>query len=205
MPLTKYRTPFTKRIILGDASQTGNLTIPINNYDPIIFGNIASNTSSVFTTDFSNIGNALDSNSAYAIELSNGRFFFLDTSTTKTSANSTATILTVLGFPLVLSGESFANLTFRIRRVISFYDLIFGGLVISGTLKSGASGTGDQATVYTETGSAFSSLFRTSTTWRNSSNVTINNYPVNAFTIFQRTALATGGTAIIEVPISKIV
>lgn len=205
MPLTKYRTPFTKRIILGDALQFGSLTIPINNYDPIIFGNIASNTSSVFTTDFSNIGNALDSNSAYAIELSNGRFFFLDTTTTKTSANSTATILTVLGFPLVLSGESFAALTFRIRRVISFYDLIFGGLVVSGVLKSGASGTGDQVSVYTETGALFTSLFRTSTTWRNSSNVTINNYPVNAFTIFQRTALATGGTAIIEVPISRVV
>ena len=112
MPLTKYRTPFTKRIILGDVSQVANLTIPINNYDPIIFGNIASNTSSVFTTNFSNIGNALDSNSAYAIELSNGRFFFLNTTTTKASANSTATILTVLGFPLILGGtcpSSFNN------------------------------------------------------------------------------------------------
>jgi len=205
MPLTRYSTPFKKRIILGNTSQTANLSIPINNYDPIIFGNVASNTSSVFTTDFPNIGNALDSNSAYAIELSNGRFFFLDTTTTKTSANSTATILTILGFPLVLSGESFAGLTFRIRRVISFYDLIFGGLVVSGTLTSGASGTGDTAQLFTETGSGFTSLFRTSTTWRNSSNVTINNYPVNAFVVFARTASATGGTAIIEVPISRIV
>ncbi len=197
-------TPRTKRIILGDVSQYSNSVIPFTNYDPFLYDTIQSNTTTSISFS-SQIGSQLNSNSAYVIELSNGRYFFVDTSSTISSANSTATILNNLGFPLILSGENFSGINATIRRCISFYDLINGGLVVSGAFKSGASGVGDLFYTYTESGPAYTMIYRTSTTWRNLSNITQNNYPVSAFVLFQRTASATGGTLIIEVPMSNII
>jgi len=192
------------RLMLGSASQTANVSIPIANYDPLVIGQISSNTTSSITfSDISNIGSLLNSNSAYAIQLTNGRYFYIDTSATITNANSTATIITNLGFPIINSGESLSG-SCRIRRVISFYDLINGGFVVSGAFVSGASGTGDEFYAYTEGGAIFTMIFRTASTWRNSSNITKNDYPVNAFSQFARKTTPSS-QLIIELPLSNIV
>lgn len=206
MPLIlDYRQAYKKRIMLGITSEYSNVCIPNNNYDPIFYGKISSNTTSVITIDTSiSIGGILDSNSAYCIELDNGRFFYIDTTTTKTSDNSTATILSY-GYPFIASGEDFTNSTIRIRRVISFYDLINGGLVASGAFTSGADGTGDKFFIYGIAGTLTYRLFRTATTWRDVFNVTRNSEPVNMCSSFARTATASGTQLIIEVPISRIV
>jgi len=191
-----------KRIMLGTTSEYANTIIPFTNYDPLIYTSVSSNTTSVFTFS-SNIGASLDTNSAYVVELANGRYFFLDTSATKTSNDTTGTIITDVGIPLILASEDFSGQSATIRRCVSFNDLISGGLVVSGAFKSGASGIGDVFTAFTTAGSVYTMLFRTSTTWRNLSNVTLLHYPISLFGLFARSASATGGQLIIEIPMSN--